>query len=168
MMLAHLRRMARYSRWANTRLYDACAQLAEDEYRKPRQAFFGSLHGTLCHLLVTDWIWIDRVEGEPSRGLALDHRPFAALAELRPAREAQDARIVDIVDRLDEAAAAGDAVYRPVTAPQEVRTPRYLCLLHMFNHGTHHRGQAHDQLSQTDIPPPSLDLIYYLRETGNT
>jgi uncharacterized damage-inducible protein DinB len=167
MMLAHLRRMARYNRWANGRLYDACAQLPAAEYLKPRPCFFGSLHGTLCHLLVADWAWIDRVEGRPSRGLALDHKPFAAFAELRPAREAQDARIVDVVDRLDEAAATGDAVYRPVTAPQEMRTPRYLCLLHMFNHGTHHRGQAHDQLSQTAVPPPSLDLIYYLRETGN-
>ena len=167
MMLAHLRRMARYNRWANARLYDACAQLGEDEYRKPRQAFFGSLHGTLCHLLVTDWIWIDRIEGRPPRGLALDHRPFAAFAELRAAREAQDARIVEVVGRLDEAAAAADAVYHRVGAPGEMRTPRHLCLLHMFNHQTHHRGQAHDQLSQTDVPPPPLDLIYYLRETGN-
>jgi uncharacterized damage-inducible protein DinB len=36
----------------------------------------------------------------------------------------------------------------------------------MFNHQTHHRGQVHDQLSQTTVPPPPLDLIYYLRENG--
>jgi uncharacterized damage-inducible protein DinB len=168
MMLAHLRRMARYNQWANGRLYEACAQLPEAEYQKSRQAFFGSLHGTLCHLLVTDWEWVSRVEGKPSRGLALDHQPFATLAELRAARVAQDEHIIEVVDGLDEAAAFGDAVYRRVSAPQEeYRTPRHLCLLHMFNHETHHRGQAHDQLSQTDVPPPPLDLLFYLREAGN-
>jgi uncharacterized damage-inducible protein DinB len=35
---------------------------------------------------------------------------------------------------------------------------------HMVNHGTHHRGQVHGLLSQTEVPPPPLDLIYYLRE----
>ncbi|MAG96117.1 MAG: hypothetical protein CMM08_05460 [Rhodospirillaceae bacterium] len=36
---------------------------------------------------------------------------------------------------------------------------------HVFNHQTHHRGQAHDQLSQTAVAPPSLDLIGFMRET---
>ena len=167
MMLTHLRRLARYNSWANRRIYDACAQLSEAEYQKARPAFFGSLHGTLCHLLVTDWEWIARVEGSLPPRLPLDHRPFATLGELRSAREAYDAHIIEVVDGLDEAAAAADVVYRRVTQPQDVMsTPRHLCLLHMFNHETHHRGQAHDQLTQTEVPPPSLDLLFYLREPG--
>ena len=50
-----------------------------------------------------------------------------------------------------------------VTRPEAVETPLHLCWLHLFNHQTHHRGQAHDQLSQTAVPPPPLDLIYYLQ-----
>ena len=68
MMLEHLRRMARYNAWANRRLYEACAELAEAEYRRPRPAFFGSIHGTLNHLLVADWIWLARIEGKGARG----------------------------------------------------------------------------------------------------
>jgi uncharacterized damage-inducible protein DinB len=167
MMLDHLRRMARYNRWANRRLYAACARLPEAEYLRPRQAFFGSLHGTLSHILVADWIWLDRLEGRPPRGLALDHRPFADLESLRVAREAEDARIIELVDGLGEAALAEDLIYRTVSTPQtEMRTPRHLCLLHMLNHQTHHRGQAHDQLSQTEVAPPPLDLIFYLREAA--
>lgn len=37
-------------------------------------------------------------------------------------------------------------------------------LTRLFNHQTHHRGQAHDLLSQTAVAPPSLDLIQFLRE----
>ncbi|MGY8959468.1 MAG: DinB family protein [Alphaproteobacteria bacterium] len=39
---------------------------------------------------------------------------------------------------------------------------RGVILQHFFNHQTHHRGQVHDMLSQTDVAPPVLDLLYYL------
>ena len=54
--------------------------------------------------------------------------------------------------------------YTMITRPDPAETPLHLCWLHLFNHQTHHRGQAHDQLSQTGVAPPPLDLIYYLRE----
>jgi uncharacterized damage-inducible protein DinB len=164
-LLEHLRRMARYNRWANQRLQAACRALPEVEYRKPRQAFFGSLHGTLNHILVGDRLWLARLEGQPLPALELDDQPCADLAELEAARAAEDARMVRLVDayRTDEL----DRIisYRRVTRPEQASTPLHLCWLHLFNHQTHHRGQAHDQLSQTGVPPPSLDLIEYLRES---
>ena len=78
MMLEHLRRMARYNAWANRRLYAACAQLAADEYRKPRPAFFGSIHATLNHLLVVDRIWLARIAGEPDPTCASTTSPARA------------------------------------------------------------------------------------------
>ena len=45
---------AAYNRWANERLYEAAAKLPEADYRADRGAFFGSLNGTLNHLLVGD------------------------------------------------------------------------------------------------------------------
>ncbi|MHC5722259.1 MAG: DinB family protein [Nostoc sp.] len=36
--------------------------------------------------------------------------------------------------------------------------PVNLLLAHFFNHQTHHRGQIHDMLTQTEITPPSLDI----------
>ena len=59
----YLRTLARYNQWANARLYDACAALSDDEYRKPRPSFFGSIDATLNHLLVGDRIWLGRIEG---------------------------------------------------------------------------------------------------------
>jgi uncharacterized damage-inducible protein DinB len=167
MMLAHLRRMARYNHWANARLYAACAELPAAEYHKPRPAFFGSIHGTLNHLIVADRLWLARIVGDPPPPWRLDDQPFADLPSLHEARRAEDARMVDILADAEEADLARDVVYRMVSLPQvEMRTPWYLCWLHAFNHQTHHRGQAHDQLSQTTVTPPPLDLILYLRETG--
>jgi uncharacterized damage-inducible protein DinB len=168
MMLQHLRRMARYNRWANQRLYAACAQLPRAEYHKARPAFFGSLHGTLNHLVVTDRIWLARILSRPTPPYRLDQQLYDDLESLQEAREQDDLRLIEAIEACDAGDLGRDAVYRPVTNPgHENRTPIFLCWLHMFNHQTHHRGQAHDQLSQTSEAPPPLDLLFYLREKGN-
>jgi uncharacterized damage-inducible protein DinB len=161
----HFRTLGRYNRWANRRLYDACAQLGNDEYGKQRPAFFGSIRGTLNHLLVADRVWLGRIENAPSGIERLDqilHEDFAAL---RAAREAEDARIIALVDRLDDAALAQELDYANMAgAPQRTRLD--WVLVHFFNHQTHHRGQAHGLLSQTAVAPPPLDLIFFLREAA--
>jgi len=167
MMLEHLRRMARYNAWANGRLYEACGQLSEDEYGKPRPAFFGSIHGTLNHLLIGDWIWLARIEGQGSPRVRLDDQPCASLAALRDARATEDARMIRLVDGYAEDDLARIVRYRLITRAEAAETPLHICWLHLFNHQTHHRGQVHDQLSQTPVAPPPLDLIFYLRRAGD-
>ena len=159
----HFRTLARYNGWANRRLYDAVARLPESEYFQARPSFFGSIHNTLNHIWVGDEIWLGRIEGRPPGGLKLDDRPFPDLAALRRAREAQDARIVAMAAGLDGAALAEDIVYRN-SSGKEFRTRLSWVLTHLVNHQTHHRGQVHDMLSQTPVPPPELDLIYFLRQ----
>jgi uncharacterized damage-inducible protein DinB len=161
----HFRTLGRYNRWANGRLYDACALLDDAEYRKPRPAFFGSIHGTLNHLLVGDRVWLGRIERAPSGIERLDQILYDDLAALRAAREAEDARILSLVDRLDEGALTRELDYANMAgAPQRTRLD--WVLVHLFNHETHHRGQAHGLLSQTAVAPPPLDLIFFLREAA--
>lgn len=164
-LLAQFRRMARYNRWANGRLYDACARLPEAEYLKPRPSFFGSIHRTLNHILVGDRIWLDRMEGRNAPAPALDAVLYEDLAGLLAAREAEDGRILAFVDGLDETAMAGEFAYR--TSAGEAQANRIADVLpHLFNHETHHRGQVHGLLSQTEVAPLPLDLIYFMREAG--
>jgi uncharacterized damage-inducible protein DinB len=166
MMDEHLRRMARYNAWANRRLYAACEQLSEDAYYQPRKAFFGSIHGTLNHLLVGDRIWLARIEGRPGPNVRLSDQPYRSLAELKEARAVEDAHMIRLVDGYAEDDLQRTVRYRTITVPSETQTPLHLCWRHLVNHQTHHRGQVHDQQSQTEVAPPLLDLIYYLRETG--
>ena len=158
---AYFRVFADYNQWANGRLYDAVAKLPDAEYRKPRQSFFKSIHGTLNHLLVTDRIWLSRIE-PPQVAMPLNSILYEEFAALRTAREAEDRRIVALVGAMTAETLSGDLVYANSTGAS-FATPMVQVLGHLFNHQTHHRGQAHDQLSQTDIAPPELDLIYYLR-----
>ena len=157
--------LARYNRWANALLYDAVAALPEAEHDRPRPAaYFGSLLGTLNHILVGDWVWLHRFEGEGPLPKALDKRPFDKLASLREAREAEDRRIIAFAESLTENKLAGELRYRTMLTPAEVVTPYALTLGHVFNHQTHHRGQAHALLKEAGAEPPSLDIIYFLRE----
>ena len=157
--------LARYNRWANARLYDAVAALPPEEHDRPRpSAYFGSLLGTLNHILVADWIWLRRFEGTGPQPKALDDRPYGDLATLRKAREDEDERILAFTGRLTEEDLAGMLSYRTMVSPAEVTTPYALTLGHVFNHQTHHRGQAHALLKEAGAEPPSLDLVPFLRE----
>jgi uncharacterized damage-inducible protein DinB len=168
MKLDYFRSFARYNQWANRRLYGACAGLPEAEYMKPRAAFFGSLHATLNHILVGDRVWMGRLTGHDPGIKALDQMLYGDLAGLRVAREAEDAQIIAFVDGLDEPTFNTTLRYKTLTGGEPQATPVRWVLAHMFNHQTHHRGQAHGLLSQTAVAPPPLDLMFYLRQTDPT
>jgi uncharacterized damage-inducible protein DinB len=163
MDIAYFKTFARYNRWANERLYAACAKLPEGEFAKPRQSFFGSIKGTLNHIMVGDRAWLERLEGATVSVKGYDQIFHEDLPSLTRAREAEDMRIIRLIDDLSDDELANTLYYTTI-AGDRAETPTYLVLAHMFNHQTHHRGQAHDQLSQTSVAPPPLDLAIYLRD----
>lgn len=158
-------RLAAYNGWANRRIYAACAALSEADYQAGRPAFFGSIHGTLSHLLVADLLWLARLEGRAPPPLALDARPHPDLPALWAARQALDGQLCEHVAGLDDARLLGTVTYAN-TRGEPFANPRAAILQHLFNHHTHHRGQVHGMLSATPVPPPPLDLIFFVRETG--
>jgi uncharacterized damage-inducible protein DinB len=162
MLAAHFRTLAAYNRWANRRLYDAAARLSDADYRADRGAFFGSLHGTLNHILVTDRIWLQRLTGRGEAPHQLDAILFERLADLTVAREDEDERIGAFVGRLDNAALAAPISYRNMKG-LAFTNPLGALIAHLFNHETHHRGQAHAILTGLGQDAPSLDLIQFYR-----
>jgi uncharacterized damage-inducible protein DinB len=165
-MKQHFQMLAAYNAWANERLYDAAVKLPDADYRADRGAFFGSLHGTLNHLLLGDRIWMHRFTGEGEEPKQLDAILFDDFAELRAARRREDARIVAYIDSLSDAALAGTLRYRSTRSPAELEQELAPLLLHFFNHQTHHRGQAHCLLTGFAGEAPSFDLLVYQRATG--
>lgn len=164
-MSDHLCRMADYNRWADQRLHEACQALEESAYYRPRKAFFGSIHGTLNHILA-DRLWLDRIENLPAPPPKLDDQPFADLAPLKVAREDEEQRMIALTERYNESDLDVLISYRMVTGPEAVNTPLHLCWWHLLDHQTVRRGQVHDQLAQTEMAPQPLDLIYCLRLSG--
>lgn len=160
-MHSHFRRFAAYNAWANARLYDAATALKDTERKKDVKAYFRSLHGTLNHLLVADRIWLHRLTGEGELPARLDTILYENFAELRTAREAEDKRIVAYVASLADAD-FNTAVQYSNTRGETKELPLGVILAHLFNHQTHHRGQASHILRQLGVAePPSLDLLYF-------
>lgn len=154
---------AAYNRWANGRVYDAAAQLGEDDFLRDAGAFFGSMMGTLNHMLVADRIWMKRFTGEGEAPASLDSVVHADFARLRAARETEDDRIVKWVGSLGDKAFGGRFTYMTVTDMRTISQRLAPALDHFFNHQTHHRGQAHMILTSLGRPSIQLDLIAFQR-----
>jgi uncharacterized damage-inducible protein DinB len=161
--LEHFQRLSRYNRWANTRLYEAASTLDDTDYRKDRGAFFGSLHATLNHILVGDMIWVSRIEKRRSGISSLDEILYDEFDALWSARETFDETIVNLLLDMKPAELDGTLEYSNM-AGEPQRTKLDLVLTHLFNHETHHRGQAHCLLSQAGVDAPPLDIVFFLRE----
>jgi uncharacterized damage-inducible protein DinB len=162
-MKPHFQMCAAYNRWANARVYEAAAELNDAEFTRDTGAFFGSMMGTLNHILVADRIWMKRFTSEGEAPSSLDAIVHPNLAPLRVAREAEDQRIAGWIERLDEAALAGRFTYITVTDMRTVSQRLAPALAHFFNHQTHHRGQAHMILTSLGRPSVQLDMIYFQR-----
>ena len=154
---AHFRTLAYYNRIANERLYERCAELSAEEYRKPRARSFGSIHGLLNHMLLGDMIWMSRFEGGGATTPPLNTVLFDNFADLRAARAEQDARIEAFFSRIDSDAIERTFSYINNQGKDYVESAP-VAFAHFFNHQTHHRGQITVMLSQTAVKPPSLDL----------
>ncbi len=159
----HFETLALYNRWANRRLYETAAALTETQFREDRGAFFKSICGTLNHILVADQIWLERIEGTGPKPSALDAVLHDRLENLRVARDAEDARLLRMVTAQPEERFAGTLTYRN-TKGTPFERPFADVLTHIFNHQTHHRGQAHSLFTQFGLTAPVLDFLYFLPE----
>ena len=165
-MKTHFAMMARYNSWANARLFRMASALQDELYRKEIGAYFRSLHGTLNHLLVADRIWMRRLTGVGHHPDVLNAILFDDLPSLHAARVQEDGRISGFLQGLEESAFEEMSDYRTLNGtPQRQR--RREILAHLFNHETHHRGQAHAILTVLGVTEPDpLDLLIMLREQG--
>jgi uncharacterized damage-inducible protein DinB len=152
----YLRIQARANRLSNQRLHQSMRALSREAFHAARTSYFPTLARTLNHILEVDVFYIGVLCREPNlrAGLA-GFVPADDVAALTLRQAASDERLIAFCDALD--AAACDA---PVDIPRSDHVQRDRTghlLAHLFNHQTHHRGQAHAMLAGTAIAPPQLD-----------
>ncbi len=157
---AYVRRMARYNRWQNANLYGVADALPDEERRRERGAFFGSVHKTLSHLLWADRIWMSRFTAvpKPEGGIPGSVSLYQDWDLLKRERAAFDETMIAWADGLDAAWLADDLTYYSSGAKRDITRPKWLLVTHMFNHQTHHRGQVHCMLTQAGGKPRDTDL----------
>ena len=152
-----------YTNWASARLLEAAAKLTPEELTRDFGTADKNVVGSLAHIYAADRIWMHRIEGRPpvkfitdeDRDLALLNREWPALLD------AWKQWAAGLNDRtLGESASYKDLKGNPYT------TPYWQIILHVVNHGTHHRGQVSGFLRALGHVPPPLDLMAYYRQLG--
>ncbi len=170
-LLENYRFLARYNRWFNERLYGACEALPDEERRRERGAFFGSIHGSLNHLVWGDRVWLARfaAQGVAFESLAAEvlALPPGAVhgsvlyqdwAALRGARAALDAAIEGWTDEMPPDFPLRTMRYANTKGVTRAH-PMWQALTHFFNHQAHHRGQVTTLLAQAGVDVGVTDLI---------
>ncbi|AVO38187.1 DinB family protein [Pukyongiella litopenaei] len=158
----YCREMARYNAWQNRQLSGLLQGMEAGELTRDRGAFFGSILGTLNHLVWGDLIWMARFDGSdrPVGGIGDGTARHDGYEGWAGERAALDARIETWAAGVGEAALRGDLRWVSGATGQEATRPLATCVVHMFNHQTHHRGQVHAMLTAAGSAAPVSDLVF--------
>ncbi|MFW2541605.1 DinB family protein [Primorskyibacter sp. 2E107] len=154
--------MARYNGWQNRQLKALFDQMSPDELTQDRKSFFGSILNTANHLLWGDRIWIARLTGgtapagsiADSTGLTQDATAWGV------ERFRTDGALLRWAERVLAVELTGPLSWYSGVQGRAVEKPLALCVSHMFNHQTHHRGQIHAMLTAAGYEAPVSDLIF--------
>jgi uncharacterized damage-inducible protein DinB len=149
-----------YTVWASERILTAAAELSPDELTRDFSTADKSVLGTLLHVYGADLVWIERMHGT-----SLTERPYdsqASLATLQSEWPRVWERWRQYAGGLTDETADAKVEYRTFKG-DPYSTPAWQIVLHVVNHGTHHRGQAAGFIRSMGKTPPGLDLTQYYR-----
>ena len=161
--------MARYNSWQNKGLRRIVEELDEEALWQDRGAFFGSILGTLNHLLWGDMRWIARLDGKPAEAgaqtaIADSPRLTPSKAEWARLRFLTDGRIREWALGVDAVDLVGTLELTPSGAARPFTMPIAIGVMQLFNHQTHHRGQVHAMLTSIGKDPGVTDLPFLPEE----
>ncbi|HXD10836.1 MAG TPA: DinB family protein [Anaerolineales bacterium] len=151
-----------YNYWANRKILAASDKVSQEQFIAPASFPYGGLHGTLLHILDTEWGWRALFQHNESASdlLAADFPDVAALkTRFQEEEKAMRAYLANLHDEDME----GHLHYTIDTGIQRDRIVWH-CLLHVVNHGTQHRSEAAALLTDYGQSPGDLDFTVFLNE----
>ena len=157
----YVQRMARYNRWQNESIYGAADGLSDEARRMDRGSFFESIHATLSHVLWADELWMSRLSDwtAPS-GTSREVPLYNDWEDLKARRAAADQRFLSWGETLSQSDVDGNLEWYSGTLKRGMTSPRGICIMQVFNHQTHHRGQVHAMLTAAGASPEDTDIPF--------
>jgi uncharacterized damage-inducible protein DinB len=159
-LVATVRQLLLYTLWADRICLKAIEEVDAADLARSTGSSFGSLLGTLAHILVAQRLWLARFEGK-----ALERLPeiadFPDWERLTAAWAETSAELGFFLAALTAEQVGAELAWTSTEGVTYSR-PLWQPVLHLVNHTTYHRGQVVSQLRQLGYEPPSTDLIYFL------
>jgi uncharacterized damage-inducible protein DinB len=157
-----LRNHLNYTAWASSKLVEAASALNPQELIRDFATADHNVLGTLVHVYAADRIWLARIEGNTPAHFIVPEQDMH-LSVLTSDWPVLHQRWKQWAALLTEDSINKDISYKSIKGDPFV-TPLWQIILHVVNHGTHHRGQVSGFLRAMGHTPPSLDLAGFYRE----
>jgi uncharacterized damage-inducible protein DinB len=154
-----MRDLLLYMLWADRMMLKAVREVKPEDLTRDAGVSFGSLLGTMIHMLGSQRRWLARFAGGPterSPGL----QDFPDLAAWIQGWEETAAGVEAFLAALTEDQLAAEITWED-TEIGAVTRPLWQPVSHMVNHSSYHRGQVTSLLRQLGYQPPKTDLIYF-------
>jgi uncharacterized damage-inducible protein DinB len=148
-----------YNYWANHRMLDVAATLTHEQLFRQQGHSWGSVQGVLVHIRNAEWIWLHRWNGESPRSFP-GVEQFPAVTDLR-----QDWAILEQQMRDFVAAQTRQSLQQKITytttSGQIYTLDLWQMMVHVANHGTHHRGELAAMFALMEVPHPEDEWQHY-------
>jgi len=156
----YCRILARYNSWQNTSLITAADGLTDAERWMDQGAFFKSIAATLNHLYWADALMLERIKGNERPQDTITHSLTSpsGWAEFKDLRVRRDAQIERWAKSLIDTDLNGSVAWHPPDGSARIDMPKAICVVQLFNHQAHHRGQIHAMLTATGAEPEPTDI----------
>ena len=158
-----LTQLAAYNLWANQKIMDAILSLPEEKQKQELPSSFKSLYLTVLHMLDAESIWWQRMKLN-ERIIVPSENFNGTMKDVINGLMQQNQQWQDWVNNTNEMAI--EHVFQYYNSKKEhFKNPVFQMLLHVFNHGTYHRGQLVNMLRQLGVEKiPSTDFIVWSRK----
>jgi uncharacterized damage-inducible protein DinB len=161
MDLVEVRELFAYNAWANRECFAALERVPAESYFRDLRSSHGGLHGTLCHIVWAEELWLNRWLKRPNPAVP-QGKDLTTLAAARDRWEGVEAERAAFVAGLDERRLADTMAVRPSSGGEYVHAFGQM-FRHVVDHSSYHRGQLITLLRQVGVKPPSPGLILFYR-----
>lgn len=147
-----------HDRWATSQLLSAARSLSDAQLDQPFEIGFGSLRATLYHIVQTQWLWGESLNGR-EHDFAQKKMSMDKLAGWHESVAADFEKTV-----------RSTPLETPFNQPwkgKQYSFPRAGVITHILTHGTHHRAQALNMMRHLGVDPlPPSSILQWMFMTG--
>lgn len=158
-----LKQMAAYNVWASQKILEVINALTEEKQKADMPSSFTSLYKTVLHMWDAESVWWQRLKMH-ERLIVPSENFNGSMQDVSNGLLAQSALWKDWVENSTDMAL--EHVFQYYNNKKELfKQPVWQMVLHVFNHGTYHRGQLINMLRQLGMDKlPQTDFIIWSRK----
>ncbi|MEI2738631.1 MAG: DinB family protein [Chitinophagaceae bacterium] len=157
-----LKQYAAYNIWASQQILEVILTLQEEKQKAELPSSFNSLYKTILHMWDAESIWWQRMKLH-ERIIRPSQDFSGTMQDAATGLLNQSRRWEEWISNASELSI--DHVFQYQTfSKQQFKQPTWQMLLHVFNHGTYHRGQLINMLRQLEVNKvPATDFVIWTR-----